>query len=36
VKADPKSKEANSLLKLIKESIDEREKFKGTANQPKK
>lgn len=36
VKADPKSKEAISLLKLIKESIDEREKFKGTANQPKK
>lgn len=36
VKADPKSKEANSLLKLIKESIDEREKFKGTATQPKK
>lgn len=37
VKADPKSKEAVSLLKLIKESIDEREKFKGTATaQPKK
>lgn len=35
VKADPKSKEANSLLKLINESIAEREKFKGTA-QPKK